>query len=85
MTRVPTPIPKAAAGVVRRIFAGPLGRILWKLFALVAGAFLILWLVSASGYFAAAVAGIVLSVVLSSTIRSILRDIWNARFLTIKL
>ncbi|MFW5911656.1 MAG: hypothetical protein ACOCQV_02850 [Halolamina sp.] len=73
------PIPPTIVESARSVFSGGLFRILWRVFVLAIG-LVILGLLAASGsYILASLAGIIVWIALSSTVRGIMLDIYNGR------
>lgn len=71
--------------MVRSLFAGTLMRIVWKLFVLVTGVFIIVYIAATTqNFLVLGVLGIVISAALSSEVRRILADIWRADFFRLK-
>jgi len=76
-------VPKSVAAGIRRILAGSIGDVLWKLFVLA------VLLLAAAGLLAigpvgAAVGGIILGTLLSDDVRELVADLWNRRWAKIE-
>ena len=86
MARIPTPIPRSLVSIVRSVFQGSLGIVLWRLLLLGGGALLLAALASASlGFFAGVLVTLAIWTAWSDNVGRILSDLWNARFLTVSV
>lgn len=81
MARIPTPVPESVVKDIKRFFSGPAGDVLWKLFVVAAGGFLLFFILAMNpGFFVAALVGMILSVVFSDNIRAFVSDVWHRDF-----
>lgn len=81
-----TPFPASLVQTIARVLSGPLQSVVWRLIVLIAGAFVVFYLVAANS---SVVAYVLLFVLVAATLGAILkasaRDIWNANFWRFKL
>jgi hypothetical protein len=86
MARIPLfGVPKRLGSVVRGLFAGSLGNVLWKLTLVVVG-FSVLYAMAISSYFIATFfAGIVLSAFLADDVTAAAMDFWNRNWAELRI
>lgn len=86
MARIPTPIPRSLVALVTGIFQGSLGLVAWRLALLGGGVLLLIGLASASlGFLAGVLLTLTVWTAWSDNVGRILGDLWNARFLSVRV
>jgi len=75
------PLPESTGEKLANFFRGPAGLVLWRLFFL-ATLGLILYIIVAGGpgFFVAAIASMIVSILVADDIRAAVSDLWNLDF-----
>lgn len=86
MPRVPTPIPASLWLSIKSLFQGALTSILWRLFVLVVGVGLLVFLLAmSSSVFVVFTVTTILGLVFSDNLRMLALDIYYGRFIGISV